>query len=460
MDVFEPQGALQLYVESLQPSGFGDLAVRFEQLKARLSAEGLFDAARKRPLPDRPAVIAVVTSPTGAVWRDVCNVLARRWPLARVVLVACKVQGEAAPASIVSALRRLERWIGEAEADGRPGDAPAVTILARGGGSLEDLWSFNDERVVRAIVAHPVPVVCGVGHEVDVTLADFAADVRAPTPSAAAELVVPDRADALTSLRARRRRLDDLVRGGLAAAGREVAAERRLLDRLDPAVRLAESRERAGPAPRPRHPRDARPGRRRARRRGARRRPPARPRGDPHREVEGRARRPVAPRWPRSVPRRPSSAATPSSGAGTTTRSSASRTKRRPGPGCAWTSRAATWRRPSTTPRPRVEAPRVSFVPMTTEPAATTAPATLALPDAATLTFDEALAELQRTVAELEAGGQPLERTIALYERGVALHERCSTLLADAELRVQQLVARAGGALAAVDVRPEDAAEE
>src|SRR4029077_17605553 len=206
----------------------------------------LFDAARKRPLPDRPAVIAVVTSPTGAVWRDVCNVLARRWPLARVVLVACQVQGEAAPASIVSALRRLERWIGEAEADGRSGDAPGVTILARGGGSLEDLWSFNDERVVRAIVAHPVPLVCGVGHEVDVTLADFAADVRAPTPSAAAELVVPDRADALAALRARRRRLDALRRGGLAAAGREVAAERRLLDRLDPVVRLAESRERAG----------------------------------------------------------------------------------------------------------------------------------------------------------------------------------------------------------------------
>ena len=157
MDVFEPQGALQLYVESLQPSGFGDLAIRFEQTKARLAAEGLFDAARKRPLPDRPPVIAVVTSPTGAVWRDVCNVLARRWPLARVVLVACQVQGDGAPASIVAALRRLERWIGEAAAAGRPDDAPAVTILARGGGSLEDLWSFNDERVVRAIVAHPVP---------------------------------------------------------------------------------------------------------------------------------------------------------------------------------------------------------------------------------------------------------------------------------------------------------------
>ena len=246
MDVFEPQGALQLYVESLQPSGFGNLTIRFEQLKARLTEEGLFDAARKRPLPDRPGVIAVVTSPTGAVWRDVCNVLARRWPLARVLLVACQVQGEAAPASIVGALRRLERWIEEAERDGTQDDAPAVTILARGGGSLEDLWSFNDERVVRAIVAHPVPVVCGVGHEVDVTLADFAADVRAPTPSAAAELVVPDRVEAAASLRVRRARLDAFVGGSLGAAARELAAERRLLDRLDPAVRLAESRERAG----------------------------------------------------------------------------------------------------------------------------------------------------------------------------------------------------------------------
>jgi exodeoxyribonuclease VII large subunit len=246
IDVFEPQGALQLYVDSLQPSGFGNLAVQFEQLKTRLAAEGLFDAARKRPLPARPAVVAVVTSPTGAVWRDVCNVLARRWPLARVLLVACQVQGEGAPASIVAALRRLERWIDEAARDERAGDAPAVTILARGGGSLEDLWSFNDERVVRAIVTHPVPVVCGVGHEVDVTLADFAADVRAPTPSAAAELVVPDRAEALAALRARRGRIDDLALAGLAGALRELAAERRLLDRFDPAVRLAESRERAG----------------------------------------------------------------------------------------------------------------------------------------------------------------------------------------------------------------------
>jgi exodeoxyribonuclease VII large subunit len=246
MDLFEPQGALQLYVESLQPSGLGNLAVRFEQTKARLAAEGLFDAARKRPLPVRPRTVAVVTSPTGAVWRDVCNVLARRWPLARVVLVGCQVQGEGAPASIVAALRRLERWMGEAEASGDAGEAPSVTILARGGGSLEDLWSFNDERVVRAIVAHPVPVVCGVGHETDVTLADFAADVRAPTPSAAAELVVPDRVEAAATIGTIGRRGAGAATRRLAAARRDTDAERRALDRLEPRAQLAGLRERAG----------------------------------------------------------------------------------------------------------------------------------------------------------------------------------------------------------------------
>lgn len=246
IDLFEPQGALQLYVDALQPSGFGDLAVRFEETKARLAAEGLFDAVRKRPLPTRPPVVAVVTSPTGAVWRDVCTVLARRWPLVRVVLVACQVQGDGAPASIVAALRRLERWIAES-GDGAPGaEAPAVTILARGGGSLEDLWAFNDERVVRAVVAHPVPVVTGIGHEVDVTLADFAADVRAATPSAAAELVVPDRIEALAGVAATARRARTAVARRVADARAEIAAERRALVALEPAVQLAGSRERVG----------------------------------------------------------------------------------------------------------------------------------------------------------------------------------------------------------------------
>jgi exodeoxyribonuclease VII large subunit len=246
IDLFEPQGALQLYVESIQPAGFGDLTLRFEALKARLAQEGLFDTARKRPLPTRPRTIAVITSPTGAVWRDIWHVLARRWPLAHLVLVACQVQGEAAPASIVTAFRRLERWIDVCQREGRPDDAPAVTILARGGGSLEDLWAFNDERVVRAVVAHPVPVVCGVGHEVDVTLADFAADVRAPTPSAAAEVVVPDRAEVATRLRRASDRLHDAAARRLAVATRELAAERRALDAVSPASRLATAREQVG----------------------------------------------------------------------------------------------------------------------------------------------------------------------------------------------------------------------
>ena len=246
VDLFEQQGAVQLYVESIQPAGFGDLAIRFEELKARLTAEGLFDAARKRPLPQRPATIAVITSPTGVVWRDIATVLTRRWPMTSVLLVACKVQGDDAPESIVRAFGRLERWITAATRDGRAGDLPQVTILARGGGSLEDLWSFNDERVVRAVVAHPLPVVCGVGHEVDVTLADFAADVRAATPSAAAELVVPDRAEWLASFRRAGDRTAAAVTRVLDALARELAVERRALDRLDPRAQLVADRERVG----------------------------------------------------------------------------------------------------------------------------------------------------------------------------------------------------------------------
>jgi exodeoxyribonuclease VII large subunit len=246
MDLFEPQGALQLYVESLQPSGLGNLAVRFEQTKARLAAEGLFDAARKRPLPVRPRTIAVVTSPTGAVWRDVCNVLARRWPLASVVLVPCQVQGDGAPASISAALARLEAFAAAETAAGRGADAPTVTILARGGGSLEDLWSFNDERVVRAVAGHRLPLVCGVGHEVDVTLADFAADVRAPTPSAAAELVVPDRADAVATVRALGRRAGGQAARVTGTARKGLDAEARVLGRVQPRAQLAASRERLG----------------------------------------------------------------------------------------------------------------------------------------------------------------------------------------------------------------------
>ncbi|MBI2763499.1 MAG: exodeoxyribonuclease VII large subunit [Chloroflexi bacterium] len=246
MDLYEPQGALQFYVGSLQPSGVGDLAIQFEQLKARLSAEGLFDQARKRPLPSRPAVVAVITSPTGAVWKDICQVLGRRWPLASVLLVACKVQGEGSAQSILGAFRRLERHVEQLRHDDRAIEAPAVTILARGGGSMEDLWSFNDERVVRAIVSHPLPVISGIGHEVDVTLSDFAADLRAPTPSAAAELVVPNRTDFAASLGRGSERMRVAAARAIVEATRDVSGERRLLERLHPAARLAASRERAG----------------------------------------------------------------------------------------------------------------------------------------------------------------------------------------------------------------------
>jgi exodeoxyribonuclease VII large subunit len=246
IDIYEPGGVYQLYVTAIQPAGFGDLALRFEALKARLSAEGLFDRSRKRQLPPRPAVIAVVSSPTGAVWHDIRTVLARRWPLTRVMLSPCLVQGDGAAQTVVRALRRIDRWAERCRLEGRENEAPSVTILARGGGSLEDLWSFNDEAVVREIVGHGRPVVSGVGHETDVTLADFAADVRAATPSAAAEVVVPDRADQALTLAASAGRLHDIAARRLTAAGREIAAERRVLERLQPAAQIAQARQRAG----------------------------------------------------------------------------------------------------------------------------------------------------------------------------------------------------------------------
>ena len=238
IDVFEQQGRVQLYVDAIQPAGFGDLALRVEALKARLAAEGLFEAARKRPIPARPSRIAVITSPTGAVWHDIRNVVERRWPLVELVLVPCLVQGDGAPATIVAAFRRIAALPTD--------ERPDVVILARGGGSLEDLAAFNDEGVLRAIVASPIPVVVGVGHETDVTLADFAADLRAPTPSAAAELVVPSRMEMRASLGAVRLRLDRLAASRVALGTTALANEWRALEGLGPLARIDLARERAG----------------------------------------------------------------------------------------------------------------------------------------------------------------------------------------------------------------------
>lgn len=184
--LYEPRGEFQLVAEHMEPAGEGALQREFEQLKARLEAEGLFAPERKRPLPAYARRIGVVTSATGAAIRDVLSVMSRRWPLAEVDVLPVPVQGREAPPAIVSMLRK-------ASASGRYD----VLLLTRGGGSLEDLWAFNDEQVARAIHASAVPVVSAVGHEVDFSIADFVADLRAPTPSAAAELLVPD-ATALT----------------------------------------------------------------------------------------------------------------------------------------------------------------------------------------------------------------------------------------------------------------------
>ncbi len=241
LDVFEPQGAYQLYVESLQPAGVGDLALRFEALKARLTGEGLFDATRKRPLPRWPRSIGIVTSLSGAVLHDMHRVIGRRWPLARIIVSACQVQGSGAETSIVRALHRLGRWT-----DPATGLAVDVVIVARGGGSLEDLWAFNEESVVRAIAAHPRPVVVGVGHETDVTLAEFAADVRAATPSVAAELVVPDRAEQRQHLRSLEAALATSASRRLASTRASLETERRSLEQFRPGAYLAAERERIG----------------------------------------------------------------------------------------------------------------------------------------------------------------------------------------------------------------------
>lgn len=179
VSVYDPKGEYQILCEHLEPKGLGSLQQAFEQLKKKLAAEGLFDAARKRPLPALPRRIGLVTSIDGAALRDIIRVLRRRYPNAHLVISPTRVQGEGAGREVAHAIRKVARI-----------EAVDVIIVARGGGSLEDLWAFNEEVLARAIVASPVPVISGVGHETDFTIADFVADLRAPTPSAAAELVV------------------------------------------------------------------------------------------------------------------------------------------------------------------------------------------------------------------------------------------------------------------------------
>ncbi len=227
--IYEPRGELQLVVEALQRVGAGTLYEEFLRLRARLAAQGLFDEDKRRPIPRHPRAIGVITSPDAAAWRDVTTTLARRSPHVPVLLLPTLVQGVQAPGEIVAALVQAAQRRDQYQLD--------VLLLVRGGGSLEDLWAFNDERVVRAVAVSPVPVICGVGHETDVTLSDLAADLRAPTPTAAAELAAPARDELLDALQG----LQQRVQRGLR---RQLEREAQRLDWVAhragmPAARLA-----------------------------------------------------------------------------------------------------------------------------------------------------------------------------------------------------------------------------
>jgi exodeoxyribonuclease VII large subunit len=198
--VYEPRGSYQIDVSSMRPFGVGELQLAFEKLKQKLAAEGLFDASHKRPLPEFPRRIGIVTSPTGAALHDMIEIIGRRFPLVDLILSPVRVQGAGAAEEIASTIRQFNEY-GQVD----------LLIVGRGGGSLEDLWAFNEEIVARAIYASRIPVVSAVGHEVDFTIADFVADVRAPTPSAAAEIVVPDRDVLLETLRRNWYRMHDEV---------------------------------------------------------------------------------------------------------------------------------------------------------------------------------------------------------------------------------------------------------
>lgn len=223
VSVFERDGQYQLYIDDMQPDGAGALSLAFEQLKNKLAAEGLFDESRKRPIPRFPERVGVVTSPTGAAIRDIINVISRRFPAAELILCPVQVQGACAAGQIKAA---IELFNAKKAAD--------VLIVGRGGGSAEELWAFNEEPVARAVAASEIPVISAVGHETDFTICDFAADLRAPTPSAAAEIAVPDITALGELLGSFSRRMNSAVGGTLTHEKARLEARAQLLKRLSP----------------------------------------------------------------------------------------------------------------------------------------------------------------------------------------------------------------------------------
>ena len=232
LSVYEASGQYQLYVDTIRPAGEGALYQEFLRLKARLEDEGLFDEARKRAIPRWPKRIGIITSPTGAALRDMLNTFRRRYPLVEVVLAPSSVQGVDAPQGIIAALEALNDIV-----------HPDVILLARGGGAIEDLWAFNDEGVARAIVASRSPVITGVGHETDFTIADFAADLRAPTPTAAAELATPDQTELKTSLVEAVERISRAFSTHLSSNRWELDAQTSRLRLFSPLARIRSDRQ-------------------------------------------------------------------------------------------------------------------------------------------------------------------------------------------------------------------------
>lgn len=233
VEVYDARGEYQVIADQIQAAGIGTLYQQFERLKTKLQAEGLFDAAHKRPLPAFPRVIGVVTSESAAAFQDIQNVLRRRFPLAHVLISPTPVQGDSAPPLIVAALQALI-----------DNGQPDVILLVRGGGSIEDLWAFNDERLARAVHASPIPVVTGVGHETDFTLVDFVSDHRAPTPSVAAEISTPDVADLRLAIEEAQAAISGLIMDEIDLARQSLEAQQRALRYLSPQMQIDNRRQR------------------------------------------------------------------------------------------------------------------------------------------------------------------------------------------------------------------------
>ncbi len=227
VSVYEPSGQYQLYVEDMQPDGIGALSIQFEQLKEKLTKEGLFDKAHKKPIPKYPETIGVITSPTGAAVRDILNILSRRYPSADVVMCPVLVQGDNAAPQLTDAIKRFSE-----------NNIADVIIIGRGGGSIEDLWAFNDENLARAIYNCETPVISAVGHETDFTICDFVSDLRAPTPSAAAELAVPDGTELLQELSAQEQYLRSIMDKKIIDIERSLSSSARLLSAFSPSKKI------------------------------------------------------------------------------------------------------------------------------------------------------------------------------------------------------------------------------